>query len=239
MFRIVMVLGWLRENWGSMSTLIVGLLAILLAVFPSTVAGLEKKSVWRILFPFIVGVIAITGFISSQSSETALRGQIDTLYRNSTGEATKSDLTNLTSAMNRGFDRIVNAIASSSEKRRAATVTAKPKAEIPAPPLPAPPHITFTQARGVSTDPAFKFALQVTVQSDQQVPVAFGIECTGNVGKVTAFLVGQAVYFNTLFGQRGNEAIVKFSYPALNPQAPLVVTILSTEDIRVKGINAL
>jgi hypothetical protein len=114
-----------------------------------------------------------------------------------------------------------------------------PTTQVEPPSLPAPPHISFTQARGVSTNPAFPYALQVTIQSDQQVPVAFAVNCTGAVGDVKAILIGQGAYMSVMLGTNGNAALVKFGYPPLTPQSPLVITIFSKDDIRAIAVRAL
>jgi hypothetical protein len=63
--RIVSIFGWLKENWKSMSQLIVGFFAIILALRPKAVADLEEKPLWIIGFPALVGIIAISGFVLS------------------------------------------------------------------------------------------------------------------------------------------------------------------------------
>jgi hypothetical protein len=40
---------------------------------------------------------------------------------------------------------------------------------------------------------------------------------------------------SVMFGTNGNDAIVRIGYPSLTPQSPLIVTILSKENIRATG----
>jgi hypothetical protein len=66
------------------------------------------------------------------------------------------------------------------------------------------------------------------------------MECIGDVGKVTAFLVGHTIGMDVILGSLANNptvAIVHFGYPPLSPQSPLVITILSRGDIRVKAVK--
>lgn len=219
-----------------MSQLIVGLIAFLLSVLPSTVAKIEKKPAWRFGLPFLVGIIAITGYLVAESSETELKGQIGRLYSQVRSEATKDDVSNLTTHIDNGFKTVVDAIASLCKPARPPKSTQAPPSQSS---LSVPPHVSITQARAVSTDAQFKFGLQVTVQSDQQIPASFAIECSGEVGKVDAFMVGQSAYLSVQLGigTDPDVAIVHFGYPPLTPQSPLVVTILSKDDIRVKQVR--
>jgi hypothetical protein len=230
------VIGWLYEHWGSLSQLIVGLLAFLLSILPSRVAELEKKAKYRIGLPFFVGVIAITGYVVSDSQDTKLKGQLATMFQQVTLEATKDDIFKLTTHIDEGFKNVADAIATLCKPSKTPQLLQKAEQQ---PPLTAPPNVRITQARAVSTNPEFKFALQVTIQSDQPIPASFAIECTGEVGNVNAFMVGQSAYMGIMFGV-GNDphiAIVRIQYPQLTPQSPLVVTILSKEDIRVKAVR--
>jgi hypothetical protein len=109
--KLYNAVGWLYEHWGSMSQLIVGLMAFLLAMLPSTVAELEKKPKWKFGIPLLVGVIAITGYVVSESNDIKLKGQLDTLFRQVSVEATKDDITSLGTHIDNGFRAVVDAIA--------------------------------------------------------------------------------------------------------------------------------
>jgi hypothetical protein len=220
-----------------MSQLIVGLIAFVLSVWPATVAELEKKPKYKIGLPIAVGVIAITGWSVAESNNGKLNDQLTTMYNQVRLEATKDDIGTLVTHIDNGFKSVTDAIASLCKPQKAVKI---PQQTVVQPPLPTPPHVGVAQARTVSTDPQFKFALQVTIQSDQQMPASFAIECTGEVGKVEAFLVGHTMGMGVMLGTLTNNpsvAIVHFEYPPLSPQSPLVVTILSKEDIRVKAVK--
>ena len=228
--------GWLYEHWGTMSQLIVGVFAFVLSIRPKTVAALEEDPELRIGLPILVGVIFVTGYMVSESSDANLKAQLATMYQQVRLEATKDDISSLSTHIDNGFKSVVDAIASLCKAAKPTTI---PQHAATQPPLPVPPNVSITQARAVSTDPQFRFALQVTIQSNQQIPASFVFECSGDVGKVDAFLVGHSAMMEVLLGrgQNPNEAIVHFGYPPLSPQSPLIVTILSKEDIRVQSVR--
>lgn len=225
MLRIVRWFGWIYEHWGTMSQLVVGLIAFVLSILPSKVAEIERSAKWKILLPIVVGTIAITGYMVSEYSASNLQRQISTLYLQSRVEATKVDMQALTDQMDAGFKGVVETIRA----------LCKPVAQLPPPtrpqkiqPLPAPPHVTVTQARALPSDPAYAYGLQVTIQSDQSVPVSFAIKCSGPIGAINAFLVGQGVYLSVFRGIESNHpdtAVVRFGYPPLTPQSPLIVIL--------------
>lgn len=232
------IFGEIYENWGPVSQLIVGLLAFILAIRPGRVAELEKGRTWRIGLPLLVSFLFITGFIQSIRSDSELRGQVRTMYARTMLEATKDDIETLTGHIDSGFKSVVEAIIGVKTVKQIKPPIVKPP-EQQNPVLPSPPHITWAQSRTLSPDPQL-YALQVTIQSDQSIPVSFAIECTGPVSKVDAFLVGQGAYMSVLLGTlqgNPNVAVVKIGFPPLTPQTPLVVTILSKENIRVTGIR--
>ncbi|MFI5110053.1 MAG: hypothetical protein ACHP78_14595 [Terriglobales bacterium] len=233
---IIKTFGWFYQHWGSMSQLIVGLVAFLLAMLPSTVLKLEKKPQYKIGIPLFVGLIAITGYIVSEQGESELKHQLQTMYQQVRLVATKDDIANLTAHIDTGFKSVVDAITGICKPSKQPHA---PEQAAPLLPLPVPPNTTITQTRALSTDPQFRFGLQVTIQSTQSVQASFAIECTGEVGQVTAFMVGQSAYVGRRFGrgENRNVATVHFDYPPLSPQTPLVVTILSEEDIRVKAVT--
>src|SRR5271168_5403806 len=105
MSRIITVLGWLKEHWGDMSQLILGFIAIMLAVRPQAVLDLEKKSpLWKLGAPIVFGIIAISGFVASQGGTAELKRQIGTLYIQTTSIASKDDVANLTTHIDDGFE---------------------------------------------------------------------------------------------------------------------------------------
>jgi hypothetical protein len=242
------IMGWFWEHWSQMSSIVITVIAIYLALAPKTIADREKKWAWKIGVIAVVLLFSITGSFEDKMSLDQLKSQISTLFGQLAVAATKNDIGTLTAHIDAGFNDIVSAIKDLNQstkptKPTVAIAPVKPSNElsthIEPPSLPAPPHISFTQARGVSTDPAFTYALQVTIQSDQQVPVAFAVDCTGAVGDVKAFLIGQGVYMSVKLGRNGNAAFVRFGYPPLTPQTPLVITIFSKGDIRAIAVRAL
>lgn len=254
--------GWAYAHWGTMSTLIVGLIAFILSLRPSVVAKLEQKPAWKFGIPVLVGCIAITGYIASESSTANLESQINAMYQQTRLEATRSDIQSLGTYLASAFGNVMRAVSENQVNveqainriRRSKPVAAPPKpqskspsaspssAQIPPPnvavpstiaPIASPPQITVTQASALPSDAAYKYGLQVTIQSNESLPVSFAIQCTGAIGEIKAFLVGQGVYLSKLTGVRGgNTAIVRFGYPPLTPQSPLVVVLSSNDNIR-------
>ena len=242
MQHIKFVFGWIKESWGSVSQLILGLLALILALRPKAFAQLEEKALWKVAAPLLVGIVAISGFVLSQKGDNELRSQVRFLFTQTQASLSKTDMDSVIAHIDLGFGKLASRLSgipkSSLAPRGEHAQQHSSRAVEPI--LPAPPHVTFTQSRGVSTDPEFPFALNVTIQSDQPVPVSFAINCSGELGKIGKFLlVGQGVYFSVAYGVTGTRAQIRFGYPPLTPQSPLVVTILSKKDVRVIGIEAM
>jgi len=117
------------------------------------------------------------------------------------------------------------------------------QSETPAPAPAIVEHIRYTSRRAPSDKQELPFALQVIIQTDTSItPVALAIECDGEIGDVRFFVAGGGVYMNTYSGvpgPRNDVAVVRFSFPTLTPEAPLVITLLSKTDIKVKQIARL
>ena len=128
----------------------------------------------------------------------------------------------------------------------------------PSPPIssqkPAPPigpqlppaliqNLTVTQRRAPSSDPSLPYGLQIIIQSNIEIsPVAFAFVCSGDVGKIDFFIAGQGGLMNTengYMGQGKNIPYLKIGFPPLTPTNPLVVTLLSKDDIRVTSVQQI
>ena len=188
--------------------------------------------------PSFFGIILNIGdFLSNQSQkrkqeETTrdLKGQIITLVNASRIQATIDDVkkigTDLQIGMQAGFDRVVAAI---NEK------------QIPTTPIPPPPSAVPTientrlvQKSTISDKAEFPYGLQVIIQSNIVIqPVAFALECDGEIGDFSFFIAGQTAYMSVRKSIRGNIAEIRFSFPPLTPESPLVVTIQSKSKIQV------
>lgn len=95
--------------------------------------------------------------------------------------------------------------------------------------------------RVASDDATLPYAMDITFQTDVDVqPVAFAIECSGPIGKI--FLASHIpVMMSSFFGvlhpvDHPNVGTVQFAFPALTANAPLVVRVLSENDIVVRQI---
>jgi hypothetical protein len=169
----------------------------------------------------------------SQKDRQTLMSQNSQLIAFGQSQITKDDLTKTEGNLLKGISGVNTAV-----KDRPAPVP-----EIQPLPPPTVEHTRFTYRRAASTDPEYPFGLQIIISSDVKIdPVGFAIECTGEVGKVSFFVTGQGAYMMTYAGPAPNNpnvAIVKFAFPALQPETPLVVTIFSKTDIRVKQLAKL
>jgi hypothetical protein len=164
-----------------------------------------------------------------------LTRQVLTLISSAQVQATKDDLRDLGKTMATGFDRVVAAIKG---KTGATGSTGAEAPQVPAQtaPVPTVAQTRMVQRSATSDDPKFPYGLEVIVQSNVAMNVAFAFECSGEVGRVKFFIAGENVYQNVNVGpsvDNKNIAVLKFSSPTLKPEKPLVVTILSEHEIRV------
>ncbi len=119
------VVGWFVENWGAFSQLVVGLFAIVLALRPGKVTELESSKWWKIGAPIVVGFFAVTGFVQSYRSDEELRGQVRTMYARTMVEATKDDVSTLTSDIDSGFKTVLDALKVKTGKPRSGKTLGK------------------------------------------------------------------------------------------------------------------
>lgn len=221
---------------------------VALLFMPDDLKKLERHRKTRLAIAgliFIFGLLAVVSDSQQKAAETEraakerkeLTEQIHVLVASATVQATKGDITelgaSLMSTLTVGFDRTISAstrghpVSSNKSSEPIATPATVPTVE----------HTTMVQRPTVSDDPALPYGLQVIIQSNVIIdPVALGFECDGDVGKVNAFIAGQGAYLNMQIGpadQNHKIAVVRFSFPALKPETPLVVTILSKSKIKV------
>lgn len=206
-----------------------------LPFLPELLKMLEDKKNARWIFASICFALAVFAIASGHAQRVwddkdkdASRKQLTQILAN---QATHSDIQMLDQHMSNGFAAVIAAIKGIKPR------PVKPP-ENP-PPLPSPPGVAWSQARVVSPDPKL-LALQVTIQSDKPVPASFEVECTGPISNVDAFIVGKGAYMDVLLGtlkDNPNTAIVKIGFPLVTPQTPLVITILSKENISAVGIK--
>jgi hypothetical protein len=182
-------------------------------------------------------IIGVTGFLAGLKQKRQLENQIRTFSAAVQIAATKDDIQGLTAHIDDGFSNLVAAIKGVKPPPPTKKVT-------PVEPQLPPPlvrNLVFTQRRAPSTDPRFPYGLQVIIQSNINIqPVGFAFVCDGEISKVDFFVAGQGAYFNVLTGISGdkkNVGLVKFSFPALTPETPLVVTLLSKTDVRVVEVQ--
>ncbi len=100
-----------------------------------------------------------------------------------------------------------------------------------------------SQRRTVSTDPNYPYALEIIIQTNQQIqPVAFAVECDGEVGRGSAGFSGSGMYTNVRDGiaaGHNNIFIFQWETPAFSPDMPITVTLLSKTAIRARQLHKL
>ena len=206
---------------------------------------LEKKAFTRLIIAFVCFFIAWAAIVSNHlqrmsddKDRTATREQIGQLIAAAQIQATSDDVKKLDIHIEEEFANVVAAIKGAKPEVHPPQVAAGPQL---------PPalvqHLTFTQRRAPSSDPSLPYGLQVIIQTDINIqPVGFAFVCTGMVGDVKFFIAGQGAYLSVttgISGEKKNIAFVKFAFPPLTPETPLVVTLLSKEDIRVTEVQQI
>jgi hypothetical protein len=207
---------------------------------------LDHHPHWRrgiIVACIVFGALA---FISNQiqkgedkADQVSLRGQIKILVDNSTTQATSADIRGLADAISVGFQRVETAIGG----QHAAPSPHPSKPPTPAP-SPAPQGIRFTQKRVPSTDPDNNpFALQVIVQTDASItPVGLKFTFTGPISKINFFIAGQTAMMMVQYfvvQEDPKIGVIRVGYPALSADSPMVVTILSKENVSLVSVDKI
>lgn len=104
-------------------------------------------------------------------------------------------------------------------------------------PAPAVSDFRFAEKRTDSPDPQLPYALQVTIQTSAPIqPAHFKLEFSGQIANPEFSVVGAGAILGMSLSARPTEVEVSFASPPVTPEAPLVVTVLSKEDVRVKKI---
>jgi hypothetical protein len=186
-----------------------------------------------------LGIFAITSNhaqrVWDDQDKKATRQQLTQILNN---QATHEDIKMLDQHMSDGFAAVIAAIKGEKLPEHKQTVV-PPSLEPQLPPA-LVQKVTATQRRVPSPDPNLPYGLQVVIQTNVTIqPVGLAFQCTGEVGKVDFFVVGSGVSMNVTTGIGGSNnsvAFVKFSFPPVTPEAPLVVTLLSKTDIRVTEV---
>jgi hypothetical protein len=209
---------------------------------------LDDYPKWRRSIIIACITFGCLAFISNQiqkgqdkADRAELSRQVKNLADGSANEATSADIHGLSDAISIGFQRLEKAISGS---KQVIQIPAKPSIPPAAVPTNAPQSIRFTQKRVPSTDPQnYPYALQIIVQSDVSVtPVGLAFIFTGPISSINFFLAGQPVMMMTQSGvlpENPKVGIVRVGYPALSPDTPLVVTVLSKENVNLMSIEKI
>lgn len=164
--------------------------------------------------------------------------QIRTLVHNSTTQATSADIRGLSDEISVGFQRMETGITGEH-----ATPSPHPNRPVVSPPPPAPQGIRFTQKRVPSTDSENPYALQIVVQSDTSVtPVGLKFTFTSEISKIDFFMAGQTAMMmvQTFVVQADPKiGVVRVGYPPLSPDTPMVVTVLSKENVNLVSMDKI
>ena len=227
------------------------LAALSLAVIfmSEAIQKLEKPNLkwlrWTLATIFIfVGVGGVISNSMQKSEDKAkaegdrqtLIGQVGQLISASQIQATSDDIHKLGAQITDGFAAVIAAI----KGVKAPPKTVQQLSVSPQLPPALVQKLTVTQRRAPSSNPSLPYALQVIIQTNINIqPLGFEFVCDGPVGGIDFFIAGQIVYQMKETGVKGNIAYFKLGYPPLRPETPLVVTLLSKENIRVVEIRQL
>jgi hypothetical protein len=100
-----------------------------------------------------------------------------------------------------------------------------------------------SQKTVVSTNPVYPYALEVVLQTDTNIePVAFAIECSGDIGEAQAGFSEGGAYIKTKSGQVNHKANMfgfEWESPAFTPDKTLKITIFSKTYIRVTALHKM
>jgi hypothetical protein len=140
-------------------------------------------------------------------------------------QVTLDDLKHLETVVTNGFGQIAHG-----------KPTAPAKAQ---PSVPVPQAIRIIQRRAASTNANAPFGLQVVMQTDVTIqPVAFRVECDGEITDASVFIVGEPMYFvkATQISADRKSFLFSFHSPAFTPNGSLVVSLQAKSDIRVTKV---
>ena len=105
---------------------------------------------------------------------------------------------------------------------------------------PAIKKVSWVSEATPSSDEHFPYGLKITIQTSVPIsPVDLVVECTGDIGRITSWYLGEpGMLMATMVraGVHGRTCELGFDSPAVTPQKPLVIILISTEKIAVKNI---
>lgn len=227
---------WIWEHWGDMSTLLLTLVALCLALVPSRVADLEKSKWRKWAVALFIAVVGFSGFYRIIRDKNAFETQVRTLTTASLTEATKTDVQNMLAHMDEGFSRVVDAITA---LRKGSVIQPPTKSTIPSQP-PVVQHLRFTERRVASDRPESPYALQVIIQTDVDVErPRIELEFTGSVEDGGFFVAGQSITIMKRWqlAEQHLGARLAFDFPKWTPDAPIVVTVWSKQEVHVVAVR--
>jgi hypothetical protein len=237
----------------SVAGLLLATLAVALGFVKESEKFLEPKKTLRIWLAISLVIVGGGAFASDlvqraedqREKEAAIAERKILLQQNgqliaaSQIQATSDDIHKLDAHITDGFLTVVAVI----KGVKAPTKTTPAQNIGPQLPPALAQNLTFTQRRAPSSDPSLPYGLQIIIQSNITIrPVGFAFACTGEVGKIDFFIAGQSAYLSVttgISGEKKNIPFVKFAFPPLVPETPLVVTLLSKEDIRVTEVQQI
>jgi hypothetical protein len=136
---------------------------------------------------------------------------------------------------------VINLVSESSKpisERQTATQTAGPP---PAKPVAVPPSITQTSQEVPTTDGNHVY--QVTLQSNTSItPVGLLLTFNGSIETVNFHLSGNPVMMMSqgfVDDRDPRTVVVRFAFPALSPESPLIVTVESKETVSLISVQRI
>ncbi len=107
------------------------------------------------------------------------------------------------------------------------------------PPPPPPLHYTWSAEDAKSTKPEYRFAKEITVQTNVTVqPVSIHIEADSSISDLSVCCgIFFQLYTGGVEGSSNRKGFVQFDGPAFRPDTPLVVTIWSQQPLSVLNVS--
>jgi hypothetical protein len=244
--------GVVLDSLSDVSSLLLVFAGLWFAMSPSQATALEQNRTTRMIVGIGLALVGGVGLVSGYYDKKATKDTLKQLTAASATQATQKDIQGLrgdigelrTDTKN-GFDGVINAINTLGDRLVGKSYKPSPKPKIPekAPEIEKPPvreHILYApkDVPAGATGPAY--AKQVIVQTDQNSqPTVLQVEADKEIKSGRFFIAGQPVMMNVRTRVSGNTFTLGFGYPAFTPENPVVVTLLSDQQLEIKSVKRI